>query len=148
MNLSTHFSLDEFTKSDTAKRLGIDNTPNAAEIEKLRWLAGQLESVRAQLGLLHVNSAYRCLALNRALKSKDNSQHLQCEAADLSSLVGLSPMEMCTRIARSEIKYDQVILEFDSWMHISFAFDRAPRAQILTIDRLGARAGLSQARAA
>lgn len=143
MNLSKHFTLHELTRSDTAIRLGIDNTPNAEELEKLTWLAARLEEVRAILGALHVNSGFRCLALNRALKSKDNSQHLQCEAADLSSAVGLSAIEMCQRVARSEIQYDQVIYEFESWMHISFAYDRTPRAQILTIDRLGTRAGLA-----
>ncbi len=148
MNLSPHFTLEELTASDTAARLGIDNTPSAAEIEKLTWLAGKLEELRAVVGPLHVNSAYRCLALNRAIGSKDNSQHVLCEAADLKSLIGgVSPLQLCEQVARSDLRFDQVIFEFSSWMHISFAHDRPPRGHLLTINKGGTFAGLVEPKA-
>ena len=141
MKLSEHFSLEELTASSTATRLGIDNSATPDEITKLQWLAGCLEPVRALLGPLHVDSAKRCLELNRALKSKDTSQHVKCEAADLKSLAGLTPSEMCHKVMASDIPYDQVILEFDEWMHLSFT-QGEPRHMALTIDASGTRVGI------
>jgi zinc D-Ala-D-Ala carboxypeptidase len=144
MTLSEHFSLEEMTFSETAARQHIDNTPNAEEIEKLRWLAGRLEEVRDLLGPMHINSGYRCLALNRALGSQDTSQHLKCEAADCTSIAGLSPLGMCTKVQQSDIAFDQCILEYGSWMHVSFT-QGVPRGQMLTIDHNGTRLGIPTA---
>ena len=143
MNLSPHFTLTEFTASDTAARKGIDNTPDAAQVEKLRYLAAGLELVRELVGPLHVNSGYRCPELNAAVGSKPSSQHLKCEAADVTSIDGMGVRQMCELVAASDIPFDQIIQEYGAWMHISFAQDREPRGSILTIDRQGTRGGLA-----
>jgi len=151
--LSEHFTLEELIASSTAVRLGIDNTPSEAQIVKLRWLAAQLEPVRLLLGPLHVDSGYRCIELNRALRSDDNSQHVRCEAADLKSLRHLTsmpqlivpdfrPIEMCRHVIAAGIPFDQLIYEYDSWMHISFAYGRPPRLDVLTINSKGRFKGL------
>jgi zinc D-Ala-D-Ala carboxypeptidase len=140
MRLSPHFSLKELTASDTAARLGIDNTPSEAQIVLLGKLAARLEDVRAITGPLQVTSGYRCLALNRAIGSKDTSQHVKCQAADVKSLAGLSARDLARKVADSDIKFDQCILEFNSWLHISFT--DFPRRQVLTIDRAGTRQGI------
>lgn len=142
MKLTPHFTLEEMIFSATAIRHGINNTPDQEQIAKLTWLAGCLEQVRSLLGPLHVNSAYRCLELNRLLKSKDTSQHVKCEAADLTSLTGKTAMQMCRIVRDSDLAFDQLIFEFKSWMHISFAYNSTPRGSILTIDAYGTRLGL------
>jgi zinc D-Ala-D-Ala carboxypeptidase len=134
--------------TDTAARLAIDNTPNGDQVVQLLELATQLERVRAWTGPLHVNSGYRCIALNRALKSDDTSQHVRCEAADLTSLEGLTPRQLCERVIRSKIEFDQLIYEYERWMHISFARGRAPRGHVITINRDGTFPGLVERKAA
>lgn len=140
--LSENFTLEELTASDTAARRGIDNTPNSEQIEKLRYLAAGLELVRELVGPLHVNSGYRSPKLNAAIGSKPTSQHLKCEAADVTSLSGMPAYQLCEAVAASDIPFDQLIWEFGAWMHISFVSDRAPRGSILTIDKQGTRGGL------
>lgn len=142
MNLTPHFTLEELVFSDTASRYGINNTPTAEQIVKLTWLAGRLEQVRSLLGALRVTSGYRCLDLNRLLKSKDTSQHVVCEAADLTSLTGKSPYQMCTIVRDSDLAFDQLIFEYRRWMHISFAYNSTPRGSVLTIDEHGTQLGL------
>lgn len=137
MQLSPHFTLAELTQSDTADRLGIDNTPSEGQIIALGKLAARLEDVRAITGPLQVTSGYRCNALNTAIGSKPTSQHVLCQAADLKSLAGLSALELCIKVKESSIHFDQLIFEFGSWMHISFT--DFPRRSILTIDKNGTR---------
>lgn len=84
--LSENFTLEEFTRSDTATRLGIDNTPGEKELEALRILVERtLQPLRDRLGIpVHVNSGYRCPELNEAVGGVPTSQHQKGEAADLS----------------------------------------------------------------
>lgn len=138
MRLSPHFSLDELTHSETAARLGIDNTPPADVIETLRRTAAYLEDVRARLGVpLIVSSGYRCILLNRALKSRDDSQHLKGEAVDFIAPAFGRPRQIVDALQDSEVPYDQLLLEFDRWVHISFS--RRNRRQALVIDNAGTR---------
>ena len=84
MMLSEHFSLSELTKSETATRKGIENTPNGTEIENLILLCENiLEPVREHYGIPFVpNSGYRGLDLNREIGSSDGSQHVTGNAVD------------------------------------------------------------------
>ena len=81
-----HFTLKEFVKSDTARRLGIDNTPSPQVEERLRQLVDYvLDPLREAYGKpIYVNSGYRCPALNRAVGGVAHSQHLTGEAADIT----------------------------------------------------------------
>lgn len=135
MNLSQHFTLEEFTFSETAGRKGIDNTPPAEIVETLRRSAANLELVRALLGdvSIRVTSGYRCLALNRAIGSKDTSAHVRGLAVDFVAPGFGSPAAICRKIADSLLAFDQLIHE-NTWVHIAWpAPDRRARRDVLTL---------------
>jgi len=137
MNLSPNFTLDEFCFSQTAIRKSIDNDPPASMLGALKRTAQGMEQVRALLGVpIKITSAYRCLALNAAIGSKTTSQHTKGEAVDFTCAAG-DPKTIVARIMSSDIKFDQLIAEFDSWTHISFSDNN--RRQVLTIDKNGTR---------
>lgn len=139
MKLSKHFSLEELTQSDTAVRLGIDNTPSEEVIENLKFLAKELENVRTLLrNPMLINSGFRCYALNDFLGSKRTSSHTKGLAVDFISPSFGSPRSIVDIIVKSDINYDQVILEYDSWVHLSF-HPTKPRKQALIIDKKGVR---------
>ena len=142
MKLSEHFTLEELTHSDIGARLGFDNTPSDAEIENLKRLASMLEEVRALLGKpISINSGFRSKAVNDAVKSSDTSQHRLGCASDIR-VSGMTPDEVCRAIIASNIAYDQIIREFDSWTHISVTNtpNAKPRYSKLIIDKQGTRA--------
>ena len=139
MRLSPHFTLEELTHSDTATRLGFDNTPNDEIIVNLTFLASQLEHVRSILNHpILVSSGFRCHALNDHLGSKRTSAHTRGLAVDFISPSFGTPEEIVEAIVNSDIEYDQVILEFGRWVHLAFTEDN-PRKQALIIDKEGTR---------
>ena len=139
MNLTPHFTLEEFTYSETATRLGIDNTPTIEVRQNLEILALGMENVRILLGCpITISSGYRCLELNNILKSKPTSSHVKGLAADFRANSYGNPNRIVFAIVNSDIPYDQVINEYDSWVHISFAeAGSTPRKQALIIDQNG-----------
>lgn len=142
MKLTEHFTLEELTASDIADRHGIDNTPTSPLIlTNLKNLAEGLEHVRALLGRpIIVNSGYRSVVVNSLLKSKPSSQHTKGLAADIICPSFGTPKDIIKKIISSDINYDQVILEFDRWIHISFCEEGyKPRKQALIIDSKGTR---------
>ena len=83
MQLSQNFSLEEMTRSETAARRGLDNTPDAETIEHLRETAALLEQVRELLGHpITITSGYRSLKVNSAIGSKPTSDHVLGYACD------------------------------------------------------------------
>ena len=136
MNLTRNFSLLELTKSDTAIRKGIDNNPNADQIEKLKALCENiLQPVRDHFGRVKITSGYRSPELCVAIGSSLNSQHARAEAADFE-VVGVDNCDLADWIKR-ELPYDQLILEFytpgepnSGWIHCSYVSDK-PRKQLL-----------------
>ena len=138
---SPNFSMDELTHSDTAARHGIDNTPNDNQKENLYKLAMEMEDVRELLNNkpIFVSSGYRCLALNELLGSKKTSSHIKGLAADFTCRQFGTPNEIVFALINSDIPYDQVILEFNRWVHLSFCEDeKTPRRQALVINKEGA----------
>jgi len=87
-----------------------------------------------------INSAYRGPLVNAAVKGSKNSQHLIGCAADIR-VPGMTPDAVCRAIIASELQYDQLIREFESWTHISITNEEGstPRGQTLIIDRAGTR---------
>jgi len=137
---SPNFSMDELTHSDTAARHGIDNTPNEDEKDNLYKLAMELENVRKLLNNkpIYVSSGYRCLALNELLGSKRTSAHIRGLAVDFTCRQFGTPNEIVFALINSDIPYDQVILEFNQWVHLSFCEDeKTPRRQALVINKEG-----------
>lgn len=142
MKLTEHFTLEELTVSQEAARRRINNTPGAQTIENLRYLAEQLEEVRHVLGNrpIIVSSGYRCATLNAAVGSKPTSAHVKGLAADFTCPGFGSITDIVNAIIGSDIQYDQVIHEFNSWVHIGFAAKgKTPRLQKLIIDHKGTR---------
>jgi hypothetical protein len=141
MNLTPNFSLEELTHSEIAERQGLDNTPDEKIKANLVRLARFLEEVRVVLKRpIMVNSAYRSPAVNQAIGSKPNSQHCLGCAADIK-VAGLTPDNIIKELLKTNLEYDQLIREFDSWVHISIPsqFADKPRKQVLIIDKSGTR---------
>lgn len=141
MNLSEHFSLAELTVSEIAARKGLDNLPEGIALENLSRLAEKLEEVRKAIGKpIIVNSAFRSVEVNKAVGGVKSSQHCLGCAADIR-VIGMKPDEVVKAIIASNIQYDQLIREFDSWTHISISNlpDMTPRNQTLIIDKVGTR---------
>lgn len=132
MQLSDHFSLAELVASSTATRLGIDNTPSPQIVAALGVTAAGLEQVRSLLGgqPMHIDSGYRCPALNAAVRGAKNSAHMSGFAADFVCPSFGTPIEIVRAIQASNLQFDQCIVECNAWVHISFAPDM--RRQVLT----------------
>ena len=136
MNLTRNFSLLELTKSDTAIRKGIDNNPNADQVEKLKALCENiLQPVRDHFGRVKVTSGVRSVELCTAIGSSANSQHAKAEAADFEC-PGVDNAELADWIHKN-LPYDQLILEFytpgepnSGWIHCSW-INGTPRASRL-----------------
>lgn len=145
MQLSPNFSLAELTKSQTAARRGIDNTPTAEHLNNLRAVCAHiLEPVRRAFGApVRVSSAYRGPKLNAAIRGSKTSQHMTGQAADFE-IIGVSNVRLATWI-RDNLDFDQLILEFvtpgdenSGWVHCSYT-GRGHRKQVLTAQRRGTR---------
>lgn len=148
MNLTKHFTLAEMVASQTAARLGIDNTPSPEIVENLRRTAALLEECRTILGNkpIIVSSGYRCPALNKAVGGvPGKSAHVTGQAADWICPGAGSVATICQRLVGTPgLVWDQIIREFDhagnGWIHL--AWSESPRMQVLTIDHNGTRVGL------
>ena len=139
MKLTPHFSLEELVNSDTATRLGIDNTPTVEVIDNLTFLANELEYVRTILGHpMLISSGFRCYALNDHLGSNRTSSHTKGLAVDFICPSFGNPRSVCDAIIAANVNYDQLILEFGRWVHLSF-HPEDPRNQALIIDKNGTR---------
>lgn len=119
MQLTEHFSLEELTHSDIAEKNNIPNTPDALQTSHLKELAIALEQVRTILGNnpINIDVGFRSPELNKIVGGVSNSDHMLGYAADIKC--ALSPHDICSLISNSDLKFDQVINEFDTWTHIS-----------------------------
>lgn len=130
MKLSDHFTLDEFTFSQTAVRNNINNNPSQSVKNNLRVLAQNLEKIRTFLGHpLRISSAFRCMELNRKVGGSVNSAHMDGLAADFTCEAYGKPIDIVKALYKADIKVDQVIEE-GKWVHVSF--DPKMRQQFLT----------------
>ena len=131
MKLSKNFSLEELTRSATATKLGIDNTPDEEHLNNLQVVVDEIaQPLRDHFGKpVRINSGYRSPALNDAIGGSKKSQHSKGEAIDLE-IDGVSNMEVAGWITEN-CDYDQVILEFytpadgpnSGWVHASCKAD-------------------------
>ena len=137
--MTPHFTLAELTHTDHRT---LDNTPTPGEVANLTRLAALLERVKVAIGgkPVLVNSAFRSAAVNAAVGSKDTSQHRLGCAADIR-VPGLTPRQVVEACIAAKIEFDQIILEFDAWTHISIpnSADAIPRNSRLIIDKTGTR---------
>lgn len=136
--LTQHFTLEEMCHSQTAVRLNLSNFPDPEAASNLLNTAAGLEKIRKLVGKpIFVSSGYRSPKVNKAVGGARNSQHMTGQAADITCHSYGSPRQLMQAIVSSDIDYDQCILEFDSWCHISFS--NKPRKQNLIIDSTGTR---------
>ncbi len=144
MKLSKNFSLNELTKSQTAIRMGIDNTSDTEQLVNLAVLVQQvLQPCREQFGSISINSGLRVLELNQAIGSSDKSQHINGEAADFEAYL-ISNRRLAEWI-EEKLDFDQLILEYpgpdprDGWVHCSYKRDGGNRKQVLTAVKEGGK---------
>ena len=145
IKLSKNFWLSELVKSSTADRNGIDNWPtDAIIIDNLKKTATYiLQPVRDHYGVsIRPSSGYRCLKLNRLLKSKDTSKHVSGRAVDFE-VHGIPNKELAEWI-RDNLDFDKIILEFwyeddpsSGWVHVQYVSKKANRNRCLTINKNG-----------
>lgn len=142
MKLTENLTLQEATKSNTATRLGIDNTPNQATIETMIETAQKIfQPLRDKLGAIRVSSFYRSPELNRAIGGSKTSQHCTGEAIDMQG-VNVSNAELFEEACKLE-DFDQIIWEFGTltepdWVHVSYSKTQN-RKQILRATKIGKR---------
>jgi hypothetical protein len=128
MKLSKNLTLKEVTKSNTANRLGIDNSPEEFDIKNLRAIAEEVfQPLRDHFGVpLYISSGFRCKELNNVIGGSKYSQHKAGQALDIDADVyGKVTNRELFRFIKENLIFDQLIWEFgddDSpdWVHVSY----------------------------
>lgn len=145
MKLTPNFSLSEMTKSSTADRFGMVNTPRAEEIENLTILCEcVLQPVRDHFGKgVHVNSGFRHRDVNAKVGGSKTSDHTRGMAADIE-IPGVPNGELAQWIV-DNLSFRQVILEFytpgipdSGWVHVSYN-PGDNKKQVLTATKQGGK---------
>ena len=133
MKLSEHLDLVEVTRSDYAKRNGINNMPNAEHTENLIELANKIfEPIRKHFNKpIHISSGYRSKELNAKIGGANNSQHTKGQAIDIDQGDRKQNMEIFDFI-KNNLEFDQLINEngYD-WVHVSYNTDGKQAKQVL-----------------
>jgi hypothetical protein len=155
MKISQHLSLSELTRSDSAKRKGIDNTPTAEHLENFKLLAEKVfEPIRLHFGVpIIISSGYRSAELNKAIggagKIVDgvyvpSSQHCKGEAIDIDmdgSSSGVTNADVYNFI-KDNLNFDQLIWEFGTdknpdWVHVSYTKVKNRKQKLKAVRRNG-----------
>ena len=145
--ISEHISYIEATKSNTAMRLDIDNTPQPYEITNMHGLAANIfEPLREWVGgPIKINSFFRCTDLNRAIGGSNNSQHCQGRAIDIDDTYNYKTNAEMYRWIKQNLDFDQMIWEFGTkdnpdWVHVSYVSPNENRNRCLLAKRVNGRA--------
>jgi hypothetical protein len=142
MKISKHITLTEATKSQTAIRKGIDNTPNESQIESMKLVAEMcFEPLREWYGKpIGISSFFRSVALNRAVKGSPRSQHCKGQAIDIDADIfnnGITNRDIYQWLV-DNADFDQIIWEYGddnnpAWVHVSYVGNGKNRKQQLKI---------------
>jgi zinc D-Ala-D-Ala carboxypeptidase len=140
--ISEHISYREGTKSNTAARLGIDNTPRKYEVTNMVGVAYNVfEPLRKYVGgPIRINSFYRCEELNRAIGGSSRSQHCEGRAIDLDDTLGHKTNAEMYQYIKDNLSFDQLIWEFGDdtnpdWIHVSYVHPDENRKRCLRAER-------------
>ena len=122
MKISEHFTLEQLSFSKEASRLGLDNTPTSIVVTNLGLVAAVMEKIRTLLGdrPIVVHSGYRSAEVNHSVGGVVTSAHCRGLACDFVCSAFGTPTEVALAILKSDIEYDQLILEY-GWVHIGLA---------------------------
>ena len=147
MNLSKNLTLAEVTRSESAKRKGIDNIPTEAHKEALKLIAVKIfQPLREHFNVpIFISSGYRSEALNKLIGGSSSSQHSKGEALDLDmdgQDNGVSNKDIFEYIKEC-LPFDQLIWEFGTednpdWVHVSYSATRQ-RKQVLKATRVNGK---------
>lgn len=125
--LTEHFSYEEMTRSDWARRHHVDNTPDELQLAALINLCRVLgEPLRRQFGPIRVNSGFRCPAVNEGVHGVGNSKHLSGEAMDIH-IDSAEQGRQYYRFILKHVDFDQLLFEYNRarvmWIHCSVCLD-------------------------
>ena len=151
MQLTQHFTLAELTKSSTAERLGLDNTPPPEVLPALTSTAEMLERIRSTLGVpVTVTSGYRAWAVNKVVGGVTTSDHAQGRAADIVAPRYGTPLQIARALAPlvDVLGIGQLIYErfgSTSWVHVSTRVPDKRVNRVITITSAGTQLGVQEA---
>lgn len=141
MQITEHFSLKELTRSESARRAGIENKPSSTEMDNIYYTAQQLEKIRAYVGRgIIVTSCFRSERVNKLVGGSQTSAHRFGLAADCDA-IGLTSLAFAKLLIKmrdeGKLTFDQLILEFPergdgAWVHVGFRRNSPMRNQIMT----------------
>tara|TARA_B100001287_G_C22670168_1_gene524871 strand:- start:179 stop:640 length:462 start_codon:yes stop_codon:yes gene_type:complete len=144
--ISKHISFKEGIKSNTATRLGINNTPDDYQVSNMVNIAINLfEPLREFVGgPIKINSFFRCEDLNRAIGGSSRSQHCEGRAIDLDDTFGHKTNAEMFRYIKDNLDFDQLIWEFGDdnnpdWVHVSFISFDENRKRIMRAERVNGK---------
>jgi len=149
-NISEHISYKEATKSNTATRLGIRNTPNPAQLGNMKRLAQAIfEPLRLFVGgPIRINSFFRSTKLNTAVGGSKTSSHIAIKGAaiDIDDTHGYKTNAEMFLYIKAHLDYDQLIWEFGDnnnpdWVHVSYVSQFQNRKEVLRAIRFTDRGG-------
>jgi len=146
MQISKHLSLAEVSRSETAKRKGINNTPSGEHLENFKKLAENIfEPIREHFKVpIHISSGYRSKELNVAIGGSLSSQHCSGEAIDLDMDGTSITNKQIFDFIKNNLVFDQLIWEFGTdnnpdWVHVSYESTGKQRKQILKAVKSGGK---------
>ena len=144
--ISEHISYKEGNKSNTALRLGINNTPSKYAFTNMVGVAYNVfEPLRKFVGgPIRINSFYRCEELNRAIGGSSRSQHCQGRAIDLDDTFGHKTNAEMFKYIKDNLNFDQLIWEFGDdtnpdWIHVSYVSEDENRNRCLRAERINGK---------
>jgi hypothetical protein len=138
VNISKHISYKEATRSATALRLGIKNTPNEYELQNMEIIAKKVfEPLREAVDApIKINSFFRSEKLNKAIGGSGKSQHCQGRAIDIDDVYGSVSNAYMFYYIKDNLDFDQLIWEFGTdanpdWVHVSYVDEDSNRKRCL-----------------
>jgi hypothetical protein len=139
MRISKYLILEDCTKSQTAIRLGINNTPNNEQLQQMMKVAALFDKVKDVIPYAEVSSFFRSDRVNRAIGGAIGSQHAKGQAIDIDSSNN-AHNRMIFEFIKDNLEFDQLIFEFGNdinpdWVHVSFSDN--PRKQVLRAKKVG-----------
>ncbi len=148
MKLSKNLSLNEVTKSNTAERRGIDNSPTEAHIKNLKYVAEEVfQPIRDNFGVpIYISSGYRSPALNEAIGGSPRSFHSHGMALDLDQdgrNRGVSNCDVFYFI-KDNLQFTELIWEFGdeyepNWVHVAIAPGREDEKKIKIAEKINGK---------